>query len=57
MIFLTKILSQNIENFSVECIKTVNPENFNNAIFKDWLYLVKAEINFSQGNDIQEKIN
>lgn len=50
-----KNLIQNIGNFSVECIKTINPENFNNAIFKDWLYLVKAEINFSQGNDIQGK--
>ena len=55
MIFSYKSLSQNVKNLNVECIKTVNPENFNNSAFKDWLYLVKAEINFSQGNDLQAK--
>ena len=53
--FSYKMLSQKIKNFNVDCIKTVNPENFNNSAFKDWLYLVQTEINFSQGNEFQGK--
>ncbi len=49
------LIQQNLNNFNVECIKNVNPEDFDNPDFKDWLYLVKAEIDFSQGNDLQGK--
>ena len=50
-----KNLSQNIRSLSVDCIRNVNPENFKNSAFKDWLYLVKAEIDFSNSNDLKGK--